>query len=456
MSTRREFIQQAAALTAAFSLGNFGETLASPVKKEPARRIIGANDIIRLGVAGVNSRGRALAAGFCKMPHCEVRSICDCDSNALERCVQDVEKITGIRPDSEPDYRRMLEREDIDGVVIAMPDHWHATAAVMALQAGKHVYLEKPTSYCPSENELLLRAQSKFSDLVITVGTQRRSWPKLVEGIQRVRNGELGEVHYAKSWYTANRGSIGKGKVVPVPANLDWDAWQGPAPRVAEFKDNIVHYNWHWFWHWGTGEALNNGTHFVDLLRWGLKLEGEYPTEVSSVGERYHYVGEDDWQTPDTQLVTFQYGNKATFSWEGRSCITTPVDGMRNGIAFYGTKGTLMSDGSDSYKILDSKGNVVEEVKSDMVFKSDDRFNPSQKLDAFHFQNWFDAIRLGKPLNATLKEACLSTHCMQVGNIAQRLGRSMEIDPKTGHILHDSEAMKLWSREYDRKYAPKL
>lgn len=456
MSTRRDFIQQAAALTAALSLGNIGEALASPKAARAAKRSIGERDVIRLGVAGVNSRGRALAMSFCKMPLCEVRSICDCDSNALERCVQDIEKITGVRPMAESDYRKMLEDKDIDGVVIAMPDHWHATAAIMALQAGKHVYLEKPTSYCPAENEMLLKAESKYKDLVITVGTQRRSWPKLVEGINRVRNGEIGEVHFAKSWYTANRGPIGKGKVVPVPANLDWDAWQGPAPRVPEFKDNIVHYNWHWFWHWGTGEALNNGTHFIDLLRWGLKLEGEYPTSVSSMGGRYHYVGEDDWQTPDTQLVTFQYGNKATFSWEGRSCITTPVDGMRNGIAFYGTKATMISDGSDSYKILDTKGNVIEEVKSDMVFRSDDRFNPSQRLDAFHFQNWFDAIRNGARLNATLEEACLSTHCMQVGNIAQRLGRSMEINPKNGHIIHDPEAMKLWDREYDRKYAPKI
>ena len=451
MTSRREFLQQTAALTAALSMASLGSVFASPKQK----RKIGANDVIRLGVAGVNSRGKALAMSFCKMPLCEVKCICDCDSSALEKCREEVWKITGVYPDAEPDYRRMLEREDIDGVVIAMPDHWHATAAIMALEAGKHVYLEKPTSYCPSENDLLLKAEEKYSDCLITVGTQRRSWPKLMEAIQRVRNGEIGEVHYAKSWYTAKRGPIGKGKVVSVPANLDWDAWQGPAPR-REFKDNIVHYNWHWFWHWGTGEALNNGTHFIDLLRWGLKLEGEYPTQVTSVGGRYHYVGEDDWQTPDTQLVTFQYGNKATYSWEGRSCITTPVDGMRNGIAFYGTKSTLLSDGSDSYKILDLKGKVIEEVKGDMVFRSDDRFNPSQKLDAFHFQNWFDAIRFGKPLNATLKEACLSTHAMQIGNIAQRLGRSMEINPQNGKILHDSEAMKLWSREYDRRYAPKV
>ncbi len=451
MSSRREFLKQAAAGAAAFSLTGLTKAGAEPAKP----RTIGVDDEVHIGIAGVNSRGKAIAVNVCKMPKVKITCICDCDSIALQNCREAVQKVTGYLPDAEADIRKMVKRKDIDAVMIAMPDHWHATAALLALKAGKHVYLEKPTSYCPKENEMLLKAEKKYKKQVVIIGTQRRSWPKIVEGIMRVREGEIGEVHYAKSWYTAARGPIGKGKVVPVPDNLNWDFWQGPAPRK-EYKDNIVHYNWHWFWHWGTGEALNNGTHFVDLVRWGLKLDNEYPTRVTSVGGRYHYVGEDDWETPDTQLITFQYGDKASFSWEGRSCITTPVDGMRNGIAFYGTKGTLYCDGSNSYKITDLKGNVIEEVKSDLVFESDNRRNPSQQLDAFHFQNWLDAIRKGTPVNAPLIQGCISTTMMQLGNIAQRVGRSLNTDPVNGHILGDKEAEKYWGRDYEKGWAPKV
>lgn len=453
MSTRRDFIKQAAAGAAALSLSGMN---ASAKNAKP--RVIAENDVIRLAVVGINSRGKGIATNICKMPLCEIVALCDCDTKALKKCQDAVAKITGKTPDGETDYRKLLKRKDVDAVMIAMPDHWHATAAIMALQAGKHVYLEKPTSYCPEENEMLLKAEEKAkkSGLVITVGTQRRSWPKLVEGLNRVRNGELGEVHYAKSWYTANRGPIGKGKVVPVPENLNWDYWQGPAPRVAEFKDNIVHYNWHWFWHWGTGEALNNGTHFVDLLRYGMNLDNEFPTLVTSVGGRYNYVGQDDWQTPDTQLITYQFGDHAAISWEGRSCQTTPCDGSGHGVAFYGTKATLITSGANEYTILDLKGKVIEQVKSDLVFRSGDRSNPSQQLDQFHFQNWFDAIKKGTALNAPLKQGCMSTTCMQLGNIAQRVGHSLNIDPKTGHIVGDKEAEKFWGREYEKGWAPKV
>ena len=159
----------------------------------------------------------------------------------------------------------MLESDDFEAVVIATPDHWHAKAAIMAMQAGKHVYLEKPTSHNPAENEMLVRATLKYNRIV-QVGNQRRSWPNVIKAIEEIKSGAIGKVRYAKSWYVNNRPSIGTGKVVPVPDYLDWDLWQGPAPRVPNFKDNYIHYNWHWFWNWGTGEALNNGTHFVDIL----------------------------------------------------------------------------------------------------------------------------------------------------------------------------------------------
>ena len=446
MTTRRDFLRQAAAGVAALSLGEYKMVAAAR-----SGRVIGASDRIRIGVAGVNSRGRALAQGFAKMPLCDVVCICDCDLDALEKCSQAVEEITGKRPRGEQDY---LEDKDIDAVVIAMPDHWHATAAMMAMRAGKHVYLEKPTSHNPAENEMLLKAERKYGKCVVTVGTQRRSWPNVVAAIEAVRGGEIGEVRYAKSWYSAARTSIGVGKVVPVPERLNWDFWQGPAKRGPVYKDNIVHYNWHWFWHWGTGEALNNGTHFIDLLRWGMDLR--YPTRVDSVGGRYFYNG-DDWETPDTQMITFQFGDKASFSWEGRSCHRALVDGSPSGVAFYGDKGlALYMDGSNAYRIRDTKGELVKEVLSDLTFKDGDLFNPSQKLDSFHFQNWLDAIRGKGTLNVPLEEACISTQLMQLGNIAQRVGHSLDIDPETGRIVDDPVAMQFWSREYEPGWGPKM
>lgn len=440
MTSRRDFLKQAVTGAAAFSLGSI-----LPGFAIAPGRVMGANDRIRIGVIGVNSRGRALASGFAKMKGCEVTCLCDCDSNALERCREDIVKLTGKTPAGFRDIRKMMESKDFDAAVIATPDHWHAKAAIMAMQAGKHVYLEKPTSHNPAENEMLVKAAAKYGR-VVQVGNQRRSWPNVITAMEELKSGSIGKVKYAKSWYVNNRPSIGTGKVVSVPEWLDWDLWQGPAPRVPEYKDNFLHYNWHWFWHWGTGEALNNGTHFVDLLRWGLGVD--YPTLVASVGGRYRF--NDDWETPDTQMITFQFGDNAAFSWEGRSCNSTPVDGYGVGTAFYGETGTLFIGGGNEYRIVDLQGKTVKDVRSDLKFEEGNLLNPSEQLDAFHFQNWFDAIRKGTRLNSGIVDACISTQLVQLGNISQRVGRSLRIDTTNGRILGDRQAMKLFIREYEK------
>lgn len=449
MVSRRSFIREALLGAASLSVGS---TLKSFAFDTTGRGVSGANERIRIAIIGVNSRGRGIASGLSKINDCEITWICDVDSKALARCQEVVSKNTGKTPKGEKDLRKVLEAPDVDAVVIATPDHWHAPAAIMAMQAGKHVYLEKPTSHNPAENDMLIRAALKYKS-VVQVGNQRRSWPNVIAGIEEVKSGAIGEVRYAKSWYTNSRKSIGNGKPAPVPEWLDWDLWQGPAPRV-EYRDNIVHYNWHWFKHWGTGEALNNGTHFVDLLRWGL--DAQYPTRVDSIGGRYHHVG-DDWEFPDTQLITFQFGDKASGSWEGRSCNPGPVDGQGLGVAFYGDKANLYISGSNEYKIKDLKGNVIKEVKSKLVFEEGNLINPSEALDILHFRNWFDAIRKGTALNSSLVEACISTQLVQYGNIAQEVGHSLEIDPLTGRILNsDKEIDRLWSRKYEKGWEPKI
>ena len=447
MVSRRDFLKQAMASAAAATVGGIIPGFAA----RSYNNIAGANEKIRIGMIGVNSRGKGIASALATMPECEITYICDVDSRAITKCQAVVKKITGKTPKGEKDLRKMLEQPDVDAVVIATPDHWHAPAAIMAMQAGKHVYLEKPTSHNPAENEMLVRAAAKYGT-VVQVGNQRRSWPNVIAGIEAVRGGEIGKVRYAKSWYVNNRKSIGIGEVAPVPEWLDWDLWQGPAPR-REFKSNLIHYNWHWFWHWGTGEALNNGTHFIDLLRWGLDVE--YPTLVHSIGGRYRY--EDDWETPDTQLITYQFGDKASGSWEGRSCNSQPVDGAPLGVAFYGETGTLYLSGGNDYKITDLKGKVLKDVKSELKFETGNLLNPSQALDMYHFRNWFDGIRKGAKLNSGMVDACISTQLVQYGNIAQRVGKSLEIDPLNGRILNaDKEINKLWGRKYEKGWEPKI
>ena len=440
MSTRREFIKNVAVGASALSVGGVLPAFSAKSYKN----IVGANQQIRVGVMGVNSRGNALAKGFAneKDRGCIVTDICDVDSRALERCIQAVTEVAGNKPEGHRDIRKMLEKKDIDAVVIATPDHWHAAGAVLAMQAGKHVYLEKPTSHNPAENQILVEAEKKYGK-VVQVGNQRRSCPNIKNAMEELHNGIIGDIVYGKSWYYNKRPSMGIGKETAVPDWLDWELWQGPAPRLP-YKDNIVHYNWHWRWHWGTGESLNNGMHYIDLLRWGMKLD--YPVHVDSVGSRLHYT--DDWETPDTQLVNYMFGDGKVITWESQSCIRGSINGHGSGVIFFGDKGSMVIGGGNEYDVYDLDGKLAKKISSDMVFEAGNLVNPTQSLDAYHFQNFFNAIRNGEKLNSQLKEACISTQLMQLSNISHMLGKSLKVDPQRGTVIGEKEADKLWSREY--------
>jgi predicted dehydrogenase len=328
-----------------------------------------------------------------------------------------------------------------------MPDHWHAPAALLGLSAGKHVYVEKPGSHNPAEATLLSQAASS-SDKVVQMGNQRRSWPRVQEAIAELHNGALGKVYYARTWYTNNRQSIGKGKEEEVPAWLDYELWQGPAPRK-KYKDNVIHYNWHWFWNWGTGELLNNGTHYIDLARWGL--QAEYPVKVYSTGGRYQY--QDDWQTPDTQLATFDFEGGKTIMWEGRSCNRRGINEMGSGVSFHGEKGSLeLLD--NSYKIFDNDNKLVKSAESQIQMFADTR-GQGMAMDVGHFTNFINGIDKGGKLYSPYSEIAKSVHLCHLGNISYRTGRSLNIDNKTGQIINDADAMKLWSREYEKGWEPK-
>lgn len=406
---------------------------------------------VTLAVMGTNGRGEFLANSFAKLPDVEVAYICDVDETVLARTIESVAKISGKKPQGITDIRKLLEKKDFDALVIAAPDHWHTPASIMAMQAGKHVYVEKPCSHNPQEGEWLVQAQKKYNKLV-QIGSQRRSFSNVQDAVKKLREGAIGKVCFARGWYTNQRASIGKGKEITPPASLNFDLWQGPAPR-RKYRDNLVHYNWHWFWHWGTGEALNNGTHELDVIRWGLGVD--YPVKVVSGGGRFHF--QDDWETPDTQTITFNFANNTGCTWEGRSCNRFESEGSGRGVIFYGDQGTLEYVSGNSYKIYDKENKkVVLEVKDDTPMDPTNKVSPFEKLEFVHLTNFVEAIRGNTTLNAPIEEGHKSTLLPQLGNIAYRTGRVLTCDPSNGHILNDKDAMKLWSREYEKGWEPKI
>lgn len=441
-NTRRNFIKKVAAGSSALAIGGVGYGFSA----NSYSRIMGANDRIVVGVMGTNGRGKGMAANFAQQKNTEVMVICDVEEKALQKGIRAVEEVVGKTPESEGDYRKMLERKDIDAVFLAPPDHWHTPATIMACVAGKHVYVEKPLSHNPAEGEMAIKAARKY-DRVVQMGSQRRSWKLLTEGINALKNGVIGKPYMVKTWYTNNRGPIGTGKVVPVPDNLDYELWQGPAPR-RPYQDNLIHYNWHWFWNWGTGEALNNGTHEVDLARWGLGVD--FPTKVYSVGGRYHY--DDDWEAFDTQLITYECEG-ASVIWEGRSCNGKKVEGLDRGVIFYGDKGSMLT-GHDGYTIYDMDENIVKEVKSDVVFDGRNTSSPAAGLDNVHIDNFLQSVRKGVKPNADVAEGHKSTTWVQLGNISQRVGRGLITNPENGHIISDEGATELWGRDYEPGWEP--
>jgi predicted dehydrogenase len=444
--SKRDFVKKTALGTSALSIGG----ILTGFSAKSYSRIIGANNKIVVSMMGVNSRGKALAKNFAIQENCEVAHICDVDSRAITLCIEAIKDRQLVVPKGFADFRKSLESKDIDAFVIAAPDHWHAPASLLALQAGKHVYVEKPCSHNPREGEILLEAAGRYGK-VIQMGNQRRSWPNVVKAIQELKSGAIGNVYFGKGWYTNNRGPIGIGKKAEVPSWLNWDLWQGPAPRK-EFRDNLLHYNWHWFWHWGTGEALNNGTHMIDLLRWGMDVE--FPVRVSSNGGRFRY--RDDWETPDTQVINPDFDKGVSMSWEGRSCNGKPVEGSSVGVVFYGENGSLLIPSGNGYTIFDLQGKIVKEMKDEQKVDPRDLSNPSERIDAIHIQNMFDGIINGGKLNSGVESGFKSTLLVQLGNISQRVGRSLNIDPKNGHILKDHEAEKFWSRTYEKGWEMKL
>jgi predicted dehydrogenase len=442
MVSRREFLDTLAAGAAGLAIGSTAKSYG---------QILGSNDRLNFAIMGLRWRGYAhLSALMANKDTARVSHICDVDSRILAKFAGIAEHELGYAPAGDKDFRHVLEQKDVDAVTIATPDHWHTPLAIAALQAGKHVYVEKPCSHNPAEGALLVQAQQKYQRHV-QQGTQQRSCLRTIEAIDKIHNGLIGRAYFAKGWYSNVRKSIGTGQEAPVPPEFDWDLWQGPAPR-RPYKDNIHPYNWHWFKHWGTGEALNNGTHSIDLCRWALGVD--YPNRVTSQGGRYQF--KDDWQFYDALVTSFDYGDKM-ISWEGKSCNGMKYYGHDAGLTVMGTTGSVFiyGDGGAGYEVYDLKGDKTGVFKDDDAIPFYDKFDGDTPTNA-HFANFIAAIRKGEKLHAPIDQGNIVVTMLQLSNIAWELNRELQLDPADGKIQNDREAMTKWARDYEKGWAPHL
>ncbi|MFZ4983819.1 MAG: Gfo/Idh/MocA family protein [Blastocatellia bacterium] len=445
--TRRQFVASSIVSGASLTMATGSSLRAQSASDKVVIAVAG----VRMGEPGFSGRGPELIQKFAGVPGVEIRYVVDVDSRSLGPAAAFTEKKTGRLPKTETDFRRVLDDKDVNALLIATPDHWHAPMAILAAKAGKDVYLEKPCSHNPREGEMVVAAAAKYKR-VIQMGNQRRSIGNVQQMIQELQGGVIGKVFLANCFYARRRQPIGFGKKIAPPSELNWDLWQGPAPRMA-YRDNLHPYNWHWFWNWGTGEALNNGTHLLDVARWGLNVR--LPKRVNSMGGRWHDVGLDDWECPDTQEIQLEFEGGQGITWFGRSTSTYGAPGYKsNGIIFLGSKGTIDYDGSVSYTVYDLNNKPVKKVTSER--RTDLANSGDPGLGDNHADNFIDTIRGKAKLNAPIAEGHISTLLAQLGNISHRVGRSLNTNPANGHIIGDSEAMKLWSREYEKGWEPKV
>ena len=407
---------------------------------------------VRLAIVGCHEKGRgqAVMKNALKVPGVEIAWVCDVDRRAREFAADCVLKATGVKPKAEKDLRKVLEDPELDGIISETPDHFHAYSAVIAMRAGKSVYVEKPCCFCPEEGQILMRV-AKETGAVLQVGSQRRaslSYRAAFDFLKETR--AIGEMRYAKAWYHSNRASIGTGRRAAVPEWLDWDLWQGPAPRE-DFRDNIVHCNWHWFRKWGTSEMGNNAPHFADAARWALDLHC-FPETVRCEGGRLYPKG-GDFEWPDVFNATYRYPNGKMITFE-MTChgLSQPPCGVGTGALVYGERGSLFLGPSDNCIVYDERNKVVKEWSSGGVEKTGaiSLTDPTAGLDVRHLAKYAECIRAKDPVtNAPADEGVKSSVLPLLANIALDCGETLRIDPRTGDCLSKAGADK-WAREYEK------
>ena len=420
---RRQFLGSSAKNAAGVAAGVVSLSAAAAIAN-------GTLDKIRLAVIGVRNQGKELATSFASLPSACVTAVCDVDDSLLPAAVKSVEQIQGFAPRTERDFRRLLDDPQIDAVVIATPDHWHAVMTILACQAGKDVYVEKPVSHTIEEGTRMIAAARQY-DRVVQSGLQQRSGAHFQSAIDYVRSGKLGRVHLAKAWTAHLRKSIGHKADCIVPQGVDYDLWQGPA-TARNFNPNRFHHNWHWNWDYGSGELGNWGVHMLDIARWGLEVS--WPTQVSAIGGQHYF--DDDQQTPDTLLANYTFAGK-TIAWEHRLWSHQGIEGRSAAVAFHGDQGTLIVD-RGGWKVYGQS----ESVTSD-----------SSNCATPHHQNFLDCIRTRSRPTADIEIGHISSSLCHLGNIAYRVARTVQFDPQTQHFIKDPVADVLLARDYRSPWA---
>jgi predicted dehydrogenase len=414
-------------------------------------RIIGANDRLNVALMGCGRRVSAYYDALKnKNNNVDLAYICDVMKKQREKVGKDLNGKVEGNAKLVADIHDVWNDKSVDAIFNATPDHWHAPGTWMAMQAGKHVYIEKPCSHNPREGELLVAFQQKYGK-VIQMGNQQRSAKESQEIIGEIHNGVIGDVYKALAFYSNSRGAVPIEKKAPVPDGLDWELWQGPAPHRA-YTDNTWDYNWHWYgWHWGTAETGNNATHELDVARWAL--QATYPEKVEVEAAKRHFAN-DGWVMYDTMDATFRFPGNKIIQWDGKSRSGYNTYGSDRGTIIYGSEGTVFVN-RNGYTLFDRMGKKIRDSKSAGNEAGTALGGGGDMTDA-HVANFFNVIR-GKEtkLNSPIEEGAISQMMCHYANISYRIGKSFQVNTQNGHIL-DKDGMKLWDRQYEKGWEPKL
>jgi predicted dehydrogenase len=402
---------------------------------ELSERARGANDRVTLALIGGRNQGKGDALRSIKAG-AEIKTFCDLDEAILAKVNPLLAKAQGKEPHTERDFRRVLDDKSIDAVIIATPDHWHTHLGLLACQAGKDVYIEKPLSQTIREGQMIRDAARKYKR-VMQVGTQRRSIEHFRSATDYVASGALGKVCLVKAWMCQVRASIGNPPDEDPPSTIDYDVWLGPAPK-RPFNRNRFHYTWRFFWDYGNTELGNQGVHMLDVALAGIqkmrKAEHVLPTHISGHGGIYWL--HDAKEVPDTQSLTYDFGD-LLLTWELRSFgDQDPIEGTRAGTGFYGTDATLIVE-SSGWRVYNKHNEVVRTVKDS---------------GGSHEANFLECVKSRQRPNADVEIGRLSTTLCHLGNVVQRLGRDVHFDPHTETFGDDGAANALLTKKYRESY----
>lgn len=445
---RRDFIKKAGTGSIVLS--------ASPVLLGNPTRWKGANDKVKVAVIGIRGMGQNHIKSYQGLENVEVAALCDVDSNLFGDVVKKWFTDKGLKkPKLYTDLRKLYEDKEIDAVSIVTPNHWHTLAAIWAIQAGKHVSVEKPCCHTFWEGQQLVEAARKYN-VIVQDGAEQRSNPAAQSMASYLHSGALGEVYMAKGFCYKWRDTIGKAPVEPVPEGVDYDLWTGPAPKKP-FTKNRFHYNWHWQWDYGNGDIGNQGVHEVDIARWGLGVT--LPTRVSAMGG--HFMFDDDQETPNQMMATFEFPNehglgdkKKTMQFEVRHWISD-----RGGLDFKtdhaGNDYMTSSSNTVGNTFYGSEGFMKKDVQHWETYMGQDKVpGASGEGQGNHYQNFIDCIRANdKQLNnAPIEEGFYSCALIHLANISYRLGRTLDFDPIKMTFISDNEANAMLTKEYRKGF----